>query len=143
MDESHERAVIATNRLIQVCTDCESVLRTAAEVAETTAARERYIEHAATWGEFCAALQSAVQDLGGVPPKSPGVAGTLQRAWIKIKSAIGDAAAIAAECSKREADALRRCGQAVENELPPSVREIVDRFRRQVAEQQRARHVSA
>ncbi len=137
MDESHSRGVLAANRLIQVGNDCESVLRTAADVAESTAARDWYRQRAAAWGELCRALQVAVQDLGGVPPKTPGAGAVLQRAWIKIKSAVGDSDAIAGECSKREAEALRRCAQAVESGLPDGVRDVVERFARQVAEPKR------
>jgi uncharacterized protein (TIGR02284 family) len=128
MDSVQERVVLAASHLVQICRDCDTALGTAADVAESSEARERYRARAATWERFGRALEVAAQDLGGAPPKHPGVTGILQRAWIKIKSASGDADAIAAECSKREAEALRRCAEAMQGGLPPPVHAIVERF---------------
>lgn len=128
MDESRHRALAAAAQLIEVGRECESALATAAEVADFPAVRDRYRARAAAWSHFCAALEHAIQDLGGVPPRSPGIVGTLRRAWIKIKAGAGDDAAIAAECSRRETEALRRCAQAVEDDLRPEVRDVVEQF---------------
>jgi uncharacterized protein (TIGR02284 family) len=133
MRKADERAVVVTNGLIQICADCESALRTATDVAESAELRDGYRERAAVWAALCAALRNAVRELGGEPPESPGVTGTLQRAWIKIKSAVGDTAAIAAECSKREAIALGQCMRAVEGGLPGAVQELVQQFLQSVA----------
>ena len=128
MDEYHEHAVLAANRLIEIGRECESVLAVAAEVAESSDLREHYRQRAAIWREFCSALQQAVEDLGGTPPRGPGVSGTLRRAWIKIKSGVGDADAIAAECARREAEALRRCAHAAERDLTPELQALIERF---------------
>lgn len=120
--------LLAANQLILVCRDCESALSTAAAVAESRTMRQRYRQRAAAWARFRTALQDAVQQLGGRPRKTPGVTGILQRAWIKIQSGTGDPQAIAAECRRREADALCRCARATEGDLPEEVREIVAQF---------------
>jgi uncharacterized protein (TIGR02284 family) len=118
----------ATNELILVCRGCESALSTAAEVAESSAARDRYQERAAAWGGLRVSLEDVIEDLGGKPLKSAGVTGTLRRAWIKIQSGLGDPAAIAAECGRCEAAALRRCAEVVQDDVPAAVRDLVARF---------------
>jgi len=120
--------LLAANQLILVCRDCESALSTAAAVAESRTIRDLYRRRAADWTRFRTALQDAVLELGGRPRKMPGVTGTLRRAWIKIQSGVGDPEAIAAECRRREADALRRCERVAEGDVPEEVRDIVARF---------------
>lgn len=135
MARTRERAAMdAANRLVQMCGECENALWTAAEVAESVELRDQYRERAAVWAQFCVALQAAVHELGGMPTRSSGVAHTLRRAWIKIKSGVGDTEAIAAECAQREAAALRHCGEALQGGIPRPLREVVDRFSRKVSE---------
>ncbi len=136
MAHSHDEQVVrAANQLVVVCWDCESALSTAADVAESHTAQVWYRQRAAAWAQLRVALQDAVQGLGGRPCQRSGVIGTLQRAWIKIQSGIGDPTAIAAECTRREAEALRRCAQVAEGEVPAEVRCIVARFCDQTSRQ--------
>jgi uncharacterized protein (TIGR02284 family) len=125
MDHERTSAVLTANRLLEFGRDCAGALASAAEVAESAAERRQYYHRAASWTHFCAALQAAVRRLGGVPPERIGPGGTLQHAWIKIKSRIGDVKAIAAQCLKHEADTLDQCAQALERGLPPELDYIV------------------
>jgi uncharacterized protein (TIGR02284 family) len=140
MDREQEYAVLAANRLIEFGRDCASALSTAAEVAESVEAQRQYHQRAMTWTHFCAALRAVVRHEGGAAPGSAGPGGTLQRAWIKIKSGVGDTEAIAAQCHKREADALERCAQAVEQGLPPELDGIVRAQIRDCAESRGWQH---
>jgi uncharacterized protein (TIGR02284 family) len=128
MDDSRQRVALAASSLVQICRDCGSALGTAADVSESSEVRDRFRGRADIWQQFGRALAIAVQDAGGASPEHPGVTGILQRAWIKIKSASGEADAIAAECSKREAEALQRCAKAMNAGLPTPVRAIVERY---------------
>ncbi len=134
MEEIRTRARLVLNGLVELVCDCASTLQTAAELAESAGARKHYRNRAATWNRFGVALRSAVCSLGAPPPDFSGAAGALQRAWIKIKSAIGDSAAISAECAKREQQVLRRCAEAAEIDVPASVRDILDRYSRELSE---------
>jgi uncharacterized protein (TIGR02284 family) len=134
MAGSETQLLAAANRLILVCWDCESTLSTAADVAESCTARDWYRGRAAAWARFRMELEDAVEGLGGRPLRRPGVAGTLRRALIKIQSGVGDPQTIAAECTRYEAEALRRCVQMAK-EVPAAVRPIVARFCEQTPHQ--------
>jgi uncharacterized protein (TIGR02284 family) len=116
-----------------VCRDCESSLRTASEVAESADLRERYCKRAAIWSRFCESLREEILRLGGEPRDSPGIAGVLHRAWINIKSTIGDSDAIASECVKHEDEALRCCIEAVTAGLTPAMSALALRFTEELA----------
>ncbi len=125
-DDFQEKAAVAANRLVQACWDCASTLRTAAEVAETVDLRKLYRGRASDWARFVRALQHAIRNNGGVPPAGPSVSSTLRRAWIKIHAAVGDADAIAAECAKREGEALHVCTKTMDGELTIDLRQVLE-----------------
>jgi uncharacterized protein (TIGR02284 family) len=138
MDDLERRTALVAHRLVELSRDCASTLSTAAEVAESVAAGQQYRRRAATWRDFGQALvQAAGAGEEAAPPFTAGAAGALQRAWIKIKSAVGDSDAIEEECTKRETQALRRCAQTLEAGLPSRLRDIVMRYSQQIEQLQR------
>jgi uncharacterized protein (TIGR02284 family) len=70
-----------------------------------------------------------VRRLGGDPETTGSVAATLHRGWIDLKSAVTgrDDAAIITECERGEQLAVKNYEDALEQELPPETRAIVER----------------
>ena len=75
-----------------------------------------------------------VVDLGDVeavaqhlPERSSSAAGALHRAWINLKSAVtsGNDHAILSECERGEDSAVKEYEKALNDDLSPSLREIV------------------
>lgn len=73
-------------------------------------------------------LQGLVQKFGGKPEDSGSLSGTLHRGWIELKAAvIGiDDHALLAECERGEDVAKKHYHNALEKELPPEVRALVE-----------------
>jgi len=128
MNETHAQSRHPAVHLVGICRACEGVLRTAAEVSESVELRRMYRRRAARWARLGAALLDAAPILEQDEGRIPNAAGTLQRAWIKIKSALGDMDAIAAECAQREAEAFQELRAAMDSGLPESTREAIRRF---------------
>ncbi len=128
MNETHAQSRDPAVHLVDVCRACEGFLSTAAEVAESVELRRRFRRRAANW----ARLEAALLDAAPIPVKFEGhaanAAGTLHRAWIKIKSALGDMDAIIAECALREAEAFQELRAAMDSGLPDSTRDVIRRF---------------
>jgi uncharacterized protein (TIGR02284 family) len=63
------------------------------------------------------------------PDNNSSAAGALHRGWINLKSAVigGDEHAILAECERGEDSAVEEFQEAVEDDLPPGLQEIVSR----------------
>ena len=129
-DQLDERSRKAVAQLVDVCRSCKGVLLTAAEVAESIDLRRQFHRRAAQWARLENALSKTEPNRTRRDLPLGDTAGTLQRAWIKIKSAMGDMDAIAAECDQRESHALRQLEAALDAGLPHSMRSLLLRFAR-------------
>jgi uncharacterized protein (TIGR02284 family) len=75
-------------------------------------------------------LQTEARKFGEDKPEDDSsAAGALHRGWMNLKSAVtgGDEHAILAECERGEDSAVEEFQKAVEDDLPPSLQEIVSR----------------
>jgi uncharacterized protein (TIGR02284 family) len=127
--------LIATlNDLIETSRDSEEGFRTCAEGVKNPQLKSFFEEKARRCAEGAAQLQGKVIELGGNPERSGSTAGALHRAWVDLKSTITgkDDAAILAECERGENIARQSYEDALNRDLPPDVRMLIDRQYREV-----------
>jgi uncharacterized protein (TIGR02284 family) len=125
----NDDVVSVLNNLIETCEDGVKGFREAAEAVESPRAKEvfntriEYIERAES------DLKAAVRRLGGDPEDRGTATGALHRGWINLKAAITgkNDEAIVAECERGENVAVERYEDALEKELPPEIRLLVDK----------------
>ena len=129
MAMDNDDVISVLNNLIETCEDGVKGFREAAEAVENPRAKEvfetriEYIEPAES------DLKAAVRRLGGDPEDRGSAAGALHRGWINLKAAVTgkNDEAIIAECERGENAAVERYEDALEKELPPDIRLLVDK----------------
>ena len=117
------------NDLIETCKDGEEGFRTCAEDIERVDLKSIFERAAQRCAESARELQAEVLRLGGKPERKSSFAGSVHRRWVDIKSAItgkGEAAVLA-ECERGDDVAKASYQKALEKDLPPEVRGIVQR----------------
>ncbi|RKF48363.1 PA2169 family four-helix-bundle protein [Paraburkholderia fungorum] len=121
--------VSALNDLIETSKDGEKGFLKAAEDAHDAQLKTLFQSRAADCARGARELQDAVQGMGGKPESHGSVSGALHRGWVDVKSAVTNRSdhEILAECEKGEDVAKKRYHDALEKELPPDVRGIVER----------------
>lgn len=129
MNDDH--LVSTLNDLIQISIDGEKGF-----LACANDARERRLRHQdffMTRATDCAQtvldLQDLVRRLGGEPAANSTLGGTLQRQWMRLKSALTgrDDASILEECERGEEAAIQAYRKALGQELPVDIRLLVER----------------
>ena len=127
MAMNHDDVIDTLNDLIETCKDGEEGFRTCAEDIKRNDLKPFFHAAAERCREAAAQLQAEVVRLGGKPERKSSLAGSVHRRWVDIKSAITgkDDAAVLAECERGEDVAKASYERALEKELPPSIRVIV------------------
>ena len=117
------------NDLIETCKDGEAGFRTCAEDVQRADLKPRMERAAKRCAKAARELQTKVQLLGAKAEKKGSFAGSAHRRWVDIKAAImgKDDAAVIAECERGEDVAKERYQEALEKDLPPDVRAVVER----------------
>ena len=136
MATDNDKTVSTLNNLIETCKDGENGFRTAAEGIKNGELKTLFNTYSQQRAQFAAELQGEVRHLGGDPENSGSVAATLHRGWINIKSAVTgeDDGAIISECERGEDAAVKNYEEALKEDIPNNVREIVERQFTQVKE---------
>lgn len=124
------------NDLIETCKDGEQGFVTCAEDIKNPATKEMFMVAAQRCRESAQELQREVQLLGGKAETSGSLAGSAHRRWVDVKSAITgkSEASVLAECERGEDVAKESYQRALEKDLPPKIRQIVERQYRGVLE---------
>jgi uncharacterized protein (TIGR02284 family) len=138
-----DRAVIATlNELIETSMDGEKGFALAANDSKDASLTSVFREGEQSCRTAAADLQDQVRMLGGAPETGGSMKAAVHRGWISLKSAASsrDSKAILEECERGEDYAKAKYGEALRQDMPPSVRELVERqYRGVVANHDRIR----
>lgn len=125
----NDNTISTLNGLIETCKDGQEGFKDAAEGVERSDLKSTLYQYAQQRAQFAGELQQAVRSLGGNPETSSSFAGALHRGWIDIKSAITrrDEEAVLNECERGEDSAVKMYQDALNQNLPANVREIITR----------------
>lgn len=132
---AQKKEIISTiDNLIETLKDGQEGFKQAAEAVKNEQLKVVFADYSQQRSRFLKELQSEVESLGAEPEQSSSAAGAMHRAWIGLKSAIsgGDEHAILAECERGEDSAVDEYKKALDDDLSPSLREIVSRQYRDV-----------
>lgn len=124
------------NDLIETCKDGEQGFMTCAEDIKNFPVKEMFMTAAQRCRDAAQELQREVQMLGGKAETSGSFSGSAHRRWVDVKSAITgkSEASVLAECERGEDVAKKSYQRALEKDLPPNIRSIVERQYRGVLE---------
>lgn len=124
MDDS----VKILNELIETSEDGLKGFQEAAERATQPQLKQVLSERAQSCSQSARELRTLVTALGGEPERSGTVAGAAHRGWVKIKSAVSDSnIAVLEEVERGEDRAKAIYGKALKTQLPPQVRQLVEK----------------
>ena len=117
------------NELIETSKDGENGFGKAAQDARSPELKSLFRACATRCAEGARELQQIVQASGGDAEQTGSVAAALHRGWISVKEAMTsrDDKAILEECERGEDYAKAQYKKALEHDLPPNVRAIVQR----------------
>ena len=124
-----DEIVDTLNDLLESCRDGEYGFRECAEHARSEDIKVLLHRHS---GECRAAgleLQTLIRQLGGKPDDGGSMAGALHRGWVSVRatlSAYSDQAMLN-ECERGEDAAVARYRKALKQNLPSSIRAVVER----------------
>lgn len=121
--------VAILNELIETSKDCEEGFRSSAENVDDARLRDFFLRRSKEVGASVRELQELVSSLGGVPVNATSIGGTLHRRWIDIKTALtaNDNVAVLNETERGEDVALAAYRDALEIDMPHTIRGIVVR----------------
>lgn len=117
------------NDLIETCKDGEKGFKVCAEDVKRPELKALLSDHATECGKAAEELQGIVRRLGGDPEDNTSMAGDMHRRWVDLKSLVSgkDEKAILNECERGEDVAKKSYKQALEQDLPADVRQVVER----------------
>ena len=128
---SQQKEIISTlNNLIETLKDGQEGFKQSAEGVDDPQLKSTFDTLSLQRSKFAGELQSEVVQLGDPDPEdSSSVSGSMHRAWINIKSAVTnrDRHAILAEAERGEDSAVSAYKDAMAEELPAPIKEIVSR----------------
>jgi uncharacterized protein (TIGR02284 family) len=132
----YDNVISTLNNLIETCKDGENGFRTAAEGTKNGELKTLFNLYAQQRAQFAAELQTEVRQFGDDPENTGSIAAALHRGWINIKSAVTgeDESAIITECERGEDAAVKNYEEALKEDIPQNVREIIERQFTQVKE---------
>ncbi len=126
MTDPHETARVL-NGLVQTCKDGEEGFRTCAKAVLSPPLQQMLEARAEECAAAAEKLQGMVMELGDVPEEHTSAGGDMHRRWINFKALITgqNEKAILDECERGEDAAMHNYEKALEEALPPAVREVV------------------
>ncbi|WP_428310327.1 PA2169 family four-helix-bundle protein [Hydrocarboniphaga sp.] len=129
------------NKLIETSEDGLKGFNEAAERATEPQLKQVFADRAQSCSQSVRELQTLVTALGGEPETSGSVAGAAHRGWVKVKTAVSDNnIAVLEEVERGEDHAKASYTKALKSELPPQVRQVVEKqFQGVVANHDRIR----
>ena len=128
-DMDKDDVIDTLNDLIETCKDGEYGFRACAEHTQAADLKADLTRHADECQKGARELQTAVVKLGGKPDEKGSASGSVHRGWVALRGSLSGYSDVAMleECERGEDVALSRYRKALEEELPPDVRPIVER----------------
>lgn len=130
MDKMDNDKVVDTlNRLIRTSLDGERGYREAADEVRNDQYKQMFTSYAQERSSFANELQNHVRRLGGKPADSGSTAAAAHRVWIGVRDAVTGKSDrdIVAEVDRGEEVAVNNYQDALNEDLPSEVREVVGR----------------
>jgi len=125
---TNEETISVLNDLIEVSKDGEREFQDCAEDVTDPELLNFFTEKSQQCSRGAEMLQEQVRRLGGEPETEGSFAGAAHRMWVNLKSAItgADKTAILKECERGEQYAVEAYEKALQEDLPPDIREMVE-----------------
>ena len=132
MADHNERWVL--NHLIEMCRDEELALRYAADHVKDLSVKTLLVELASQRAQFAADLLPHARRLGGAEAADGTTRGTLHRGWMALKATLSRPSdwAMITEAEHSEALALAAYEHALDDMLPLTARDVVERQRAEI-----------
>ena len=117
------------NRLIETSKDGEFGFRKCAENSRDLNLRQLLNRRADECRQAASELRVVVGELGGEPEDGGSASAALHRGWVSVKGALTGYSdqALLEECERGEDVAVARYRAALKDDLPPSLRALVER----------------
>lgn len=117
------------NDLIENCKDGEFGFRSTAEHAHSADLQRLFLSRAEECRQAASELQALVLQLGGNAQERGSMAGAAHRGWVAVKGTLAGYSDVRMleEAERGEDVALERYRDALEQDLPPEVRVVVER----------------
>jgi len=125
----NDKAISTLNHLIETCRDGQNGFKEAAENVKNPELKEFFYSVSQERARCVGELQQEVRGLGGDPENTGSTAAAIHRAWIDIKGTLTgkDDESILNECERGEDSAVGAFKDALKEDLPSSVRTVVER----------------
>ena len=125
---AHDDVISTLNDLIETCKDGEEGFRQCADNISDPQLKSLFSSRSNGCAKAATELQQLVASLGGTPVDRSSMSGSMHRTWVDLKSAITgkDDEAILSETERGEDIALASYRNALERDLPPAVRSVVE-----------------
>lgn len=134
MSGSRDDVVDALQDLVECCKDGEYGFRECAEQAKRQDLKSMFLQRADDCRRGAEELNQQIRALGGKPETGGSALGAVHRGWVAVKSSLTsyDDKAVLQEAERGEDNAVARYRKALQQPLPPDVKQLVERQYQQV-----------
>lgn len=124
-----KRIMLMVNELMETSRDGEKGFNKSAEEVSDPKLKSVFLRQAQHCGEAARDLAEHIRKMGGNVEGGGSVSGAVHRGWVEVKAALTghDTAAILAETERGEDYAKKVYEEALEQDLPADLRELVER----------------
>lgn len=122
-------ALEALDDLLKTARDGQKGFKEAAEHTKTSTLSQILLQRSRECEQAAEALVAAIAQLGGEVNDGGSASGALHRGWVSLRGSVGALSDLAMleECERGEDAALARYRKALQQDLPPDVRALVQR----------------
>jgi uncharacterized protein (TIGR02284 family) len=126
---NNDDVIDTVNDLIKCSLDGEYGFRTSADYMHNPQTKQLFLQRADECARAAAELQPFVVDMGGTPEDGGSAGGAMHRGWVAVKGKLSSYPdrAILDDTERAEDKAIALYQEAMNKELPPAVRAIVER----------------
>jgi uncharacterized protein (TIGR02284 family) len=124
-----KKIISVVNELIETSRDGEKGFMKSAEEVKEPQIKSLFLKKAQTCSTAARELEEKLKAHGGSVEEGGSVSGALHRGWVDVKAAVTgrDTAAILAETERGEDYAKKVYREALEQELPGDLRQLIER----------------